>query len=41
MLFISKKTVEKHRSNIIKKLGLPNEQNVLQRFALQNQNELL
>ena len=36
MLFISDKTVEKHRSNIIKKLGLPNEQNVLQRFALQN-----
>jgi DNA-binding NarL/FixJ family response regulator len=36
MLFISEKTVEKHRSNIIKKLGLPNEQNVLQRFALQN-----
>jgi DNA-binding NarL/FixJ family response regulator len=34
MLFISDKTVEKHRSNIIKKLGLPNEHNVLQRFAL-------
>ncbi|WP_298394163.1 response regulator transcription factor [Flavobacterium sp.] len=37
LLFISEKTVEKHRSNIIKKLGLPNERNVLQRFALQNQ----
>ncbi len=37
LLFISDKTVEKHRSNIIKKLGLPNERNVLQRFALQNQ----
>lgn len=36
MLFISEKTVEKHRSNIILKLGLPNEKNVLQRFALQN-----
>jgi DNA-binding NarL/FixJ family response regulator len=37
LLFISEKTVEKHRSNIIKKLGLPNERNILQRFALQNQ----
>lgn len=37
MLFVSEKTIEKHRSNIIKKLGLPNERNVLQRFALQNQ----
>ena len=37
LLFISDKTVEKHRSNIIKKLGLPNERNILQRFALQNQ----
>ena len=40
-LFISEKTVEKHRSNIIKKLGLPNERNVLQRFALQNQSLLV
>ena len=37
LLFISEKTVEKHRSNIIKKLGLPNERNILQRIALQNQ----
>lgn len=37
LLFISDKTVEKHRSNIIKKLGLPNEHNVLQRFALRNE----
>lgn len=37
LLFITDKTVEKHRSNIIKKLGLPTERNVLQRFALQNQ----
>lgn len=36
LLFISEKTVEKHRSNIIKKLGLPNERNILMRFALQN-----
>ncbi|MEC4005902.1 response regulator transcription factor [Flavobacterium sp. SUN052] len=36
MLFVSEKTVEKHRSNIVKKLGLPNERNILQRFALQN-----
>ena len=41
LLFISEKTVEKHRSNIIKKLGLPNERNTLQRFALQNKNLLL
>ena len=37
LLFIADKTVENHRSNIIKKLGLPNERNILQRFALQNQ----
>lgn len=36
LLFISNKTVETHRSNIVKKLGLPNERNVLLRFALQN-----
>lgn len=36
LLFISEKTVEKHRSNIIKKLDLPNEKNILQRFATQN-----
>jgi DNA-binding NarL/FixJ family response regulator len=34
LLFISEKTVEKHRSNIVKKLGLPSEKNILQRFAL-------
>jgi DNA-binding NarL/FixJ family response regulator len=37
MLFVTDKTIEKHRSNIINKLGLPNERNILQRFALQNQ----
>jgi len=37
LLFISEKTVESHRTNIINKLGLPkNERNVLLRFALQN-----
>lgn len=36
LLFISEKTVEKHRSNIVKKLGLPSEKNILQRFALKN-----
>mgnify|MGYP003605113966 CR=1 FL=1 len=36
-LFVTEKTIEKHRSNIISKLGLPNERNILQRFALQNQ----
>jgi DNA-binding NarL/FixJ family response regulator len=37
MLFVAEKTIEKHRSNIIGKLGLPNERNVLQRFALKYQ----
>jgi DNA-binding NarL/FixJ family response regulator len=36
LLYVTEKTIEKHRSNIIKKLGLPNERNVLQRFALVN-----
>ena len=31
-LFISEKTVENHRSNIIKKLQLPNENNILSKF---------
>lgn len=38
LLFISEKTVEKHRSNIIKKLDLPNEKNILQRFAVKYGN---
>jgi DNA-binding NarL/FixJ family response regulator len=35
-LFISEKTVENHRSNIIKKLGLPAEKNALLVWALKN-----
>ncbi len=34
-LFISEKTVENHRSNIIKKLQLPNENNILSKFIYQ------
>ncbi len=34
MLFISEKTVENHRSNIIKKLGLPPEKNALLKWAI-------
>lgn len=34
-LFISEKTVENHRSNIIKKLQLPNENNILTKFIYQ------
>ncbi|MFN0014757.1 MAG: response regulator transcription factor [Saprospiraceae bacterium] len=36
MLFISEKTVENHRSNIMKKLGLPAEKNALLLWAVQN-----
>ena len=36
MLFISEKTVENHRSNIIKKLGLPTEKNALLKWAIRN-----
>lgn len=34
LLFVTEKTIEKHRSNIIHKLGLPNERNILMRFAM-------
>lgn len=40
LLFVSEKTIEKHRSNIITKLGLPNERNILMRFALNNKDIL-
>lgn len=36
-LFISKRTVEKHRSNIIRKLGIKSSQNALLLWAQQNQ----
>jgi DNA-binding NarL/FixJ family response regulator len=35
-LFISEKTVEKHRSNIIQKLNLPSEKNALLIWAIKN-----
>lgn len=41
LLFVSEKTIEKHRSNIITKLGLPNERNILMRFALNNKDLLV
>lgn len=36
MLFLSEKTVEGHRTNIIEKLGLPKEKNTLLIWAMQN-----
>lgn len=36
LLFLSEKTVEGHRSNIIEKLGLPKEKNALLKWAIQN-----
>jgi two-component system nitrate/nitrite response regulator NarL len=36
MLFLSEKTIEGHRSNIIEKLGLPKEKNVLLKWAMKN-----
>ena len=36
LLFLSEKTVEGHRSNIIEKLGLPKEKNTLLIWAIQN-----
>lgn len=36
LLFISEKTVENHRTNIIRKLDLPKEKNALLSWALQN-----
>ncbi len=40
ILFISKKTVENHRANIIKKLALKPEKNSLLKWVLGNQHEL-
>ncbi len=39
-LFIAEKTVEKHRSNIIRKLGLPQKKNSLLVWALSNVDKL-
>jgi DNA-binding NarL/FixJ family response regulator len=36
LLFISEKTVEKHRSNIIQKLNLPKEKNILLHWAIKH-----
>jgi DNA-binding NarL/FixJ family response regulator len=36
LLFLSEKTVEGHRSNIIEKLGLPKEKNTLLKWAIQH-----
>ena len=41
ILFISYRTVEKHRSNIIRKLNLDHHQNSLLIWAKENQNSLL
>lgn len=40
-MFISYRTVEKHRSNIINKLGLPKHQNALLIWAKENQQHFL
>ena len=36
LLFLSEKTIEGHRSNIIDKLGLPKEKNILLKWAMRN-----
>lgn len=36
LLFLSEKTIEGHRSNIIEKLGLPKEKNTLLKWAMLN-----
>lgn len=39
LLFLSEKTIEGHRSNIIEKLGLPKEKNVLLKWAMRHRAE--
>ena len=39
LLFLSEKTIENHRSNIIEKLGLPKEKNTLLKWALRTSQE--
>lgn len=39
LLFLSEKTIEGHRSNIIQKLELPKEKNTLLIWAIQNVNQ--
>lgn len=39
LLFLSEKTIEGHRSNIIEKLGLPKEKNTLLKWAMRNFGE--
>lgn len=36
LLFLSEKTIEGHRTNIIQKLGIPKEKNALLKWAIQN-----
>ena len=40
MLFLSEKTIEKHRTSIIEKLKLPKEKNALLKWAIQNVNRI-
>ena len=41
ILFVSERTIEKHRSNIIKKLDLAKENNSLTNWALTNKETIL
>ncbi|MDI9312159.1 MAG: response regulator transcription factor [Limnohabitans sp.] len=40
MLFLSEKTIERHRTSIIGKLKLPKEKNALLKWAIQNVNRI-
>lgn len=41
LLFIAEKTVENHRSNVVKKLGLPQKNNSLSTWAVANRERLI